>query len=291
MSLKRFPVDDSIVRIALVAPEEFLLPGRELDTVTAMAEHFRNINKKIGEVGIWFLTKEQKASFAGDFSSATPSHYASIHDHRLTRLSLLQVAFSLILGTPFGLPDQRNGVIVQDIFPNEDKTKRINSIFDSKENLDFHTDQAYNANFLEVPKVVTLACIRNEERAATRVATLSVVLANLSASDIDVLKRPRFIFYTGRSHENLGVRIGPVLAEVDGICVIRVAIDMTPLDENAESALRSLRKIMEMVACNIVLDPGDILVLPNWFATHARNPFIPSKSEDKRRWLQRIFIK
>jgi len=289
--LRRFPIDDFIVRIALVAPEEFLLPGNAHNVVTAMIEHLGEIKKEVKEAGVWFLTNEQKASFIGDYSLSTPLKYVSLNECRLTRLSLLQIAFSITFGTPFGLLDQRDGALVQDIFPKREQIKRVNSSFGSKENFVFHTDQAYNVNLFEVPRIVTLSCIRNEEKAITRVIHLLEILPKLSFSEIEILKQSFFKFYTGRPHENLALRIGPVLSEIEGMYMIRVATDMAPLNKDAQLALKSLREIMEITARNVILDSGDILVLPNWFSVHSRVPFIPSQLENKRRWLQRIFVK
>lgn len=289
--IERFPVDDLIVQTVLTAPEEFLLPGSVHRAVAWMHEHLKGIQKNTKKASIWFLTKEHQEGFVDNYSQTTPSSYVSIDEYRLTRLSLLQVAFSITFGIPFSLRDQRNGALVQDIFPKDGQIERVNSSFGSKGNFAFHTDQAYNINPFEVPDIITLLCVRNEERAVTRVAHLSEILPKINASDIDILKRSRFIFYTGRSYENIASRTGSILTEINGIYSIRIGTDMIPLDKEARSALSSLQEVIESVACDIVLSLGDIVVLPNRLAVHARSPFIQNKFADKRRWLQRVFIK
>lgn len=289
--IERFPIDDTLVHFALNAPEDYLKPGKEHFAIENIAKSFNNIQKDLKQVSIYTLTKEGKRKFANEYSLLTPLKYTSIDNHRLTRLSLLQVAFSLNFGTPFGLPDQRDGAIVQDIFPKNDKTERINSSFGSKEDFAFHTDQSYNGNLSEVPSFVILSCIRNEEGGITRVIHLSTILSYLKQKDIDILKQPYFKFYTGRPDENIAVRIGPVLTDEEGVYTIRVATDMLSINADAESALSLLRKIMKEKADDIVLNSGEILVLPNKISVHSRSPFIPNSHEDKRRWLQRVFVK
>lgn len=289
--IERFPIDDSLVHFALNAQEDYLKPGKEHFVIEDIAKSFDDVEKDRKQVIIYTLTEEQKKKFANEYSLPTPLKYTSIDSHRLTRLSLLQVAFSLNFGTPFGLPDQRDGAIVQDIFPKDDKTERINSSFGSKEDFAFHTDQSYNANLSEVPSFIILSCIRNEEGGITRTIHLSEILSYLKQEDIDILKQPYFKFYTGRPDENIAVRTGPVLTDVEGVCTIRVATDMMSINAGAEAALLLLRKIMKEKADDIVLNSGDILVIPNKTSVHSRSPFTPNSHEDKRRWLQRVFVK
>lgn len=289
--IERFPIGDSLVNFALNAPEDYLKPGKEHFVIENLAKSFSDIQKDIKQVSMYTLTEEQKKKFANEYFLPTPLKYTSIDNHRLTRLSLLQLAFSLNFGTPFGLSDQRDGAIVQDIFPKDDKTERMNSSFGSKEDFAFHTDQSYNANLSEVPSFVILSCIRNEEKGITRAIHLSTILSNLKQADIDILKQPYFKFYTGRPEENIAVRIGPVLMDEEGVCPIRVATDMLAINTDAEAVLLLLRKIMKEKADDIVLNSGDILVLPNKTSVHSRSPFTPNSQEDKRRWLQRVFVK
>ena len=289
--IKKFTIDDSIVQFALTAPMKYLEPRMEHVAVAEMAVYFGSTRRDLCDAEIWSLTEEQRTKFAYDYAIPTPLRYASVKDHKLTRLSLLQVIFSLSLGTPFGLPDQRDGVIVQDIFPRVDKTERVNASFGSKEDFAFHTDQAYNADVSEVPTSMTLLCIRNQERGMTRVIHLSTILKNLTQTHTEVLKEPYFRFYTGRPEENIAVRVGPVLTDAGDLYTIRVATDMTAINPVAQAALLSLRRVMKMKADNIILEHGDISVLPNSTTVHSRSPFNPNPLETQRRWLQRIFIK
>ena len=289
--IERFMIDDSLVHFSLNAPEDYFKPGKEHFVIEDIAKNFSGIKKDIKQVSVYTLTEDQRRKFINEYSLPTPLKYTSIDNHRLTRLSLLQIAFSFNFGTPFGLPDQRDGAIVQDIFPKDDKVERINSSFGSKEDFAFHTDQSYNANLSEVPSFVILSCIRNEEGGVTRTIHLSTILLYLKKEDIDTLKQSYFKFYTGRPDENIAVRVGPVLSYEGGVYTIRVATDMVAINSGAESALSFLRKIMKEKADDIVLNTGDIFLLPNKTSVHSRSPFTPNSTIEKRRWLQRVFVK
>nr|MBA2678711.1 TauD/TfdA family dioxygenase [Ktedonobacteraceae bacterium] len=60
-------------------------------------------------------------------------------------------------------------------------------------------------------------------------------------------------------------------------------------DEEAEVALEYLIWEMNRVACEIVLEQGDLLLLDNHVVVHGRTPF-PPRFDGTDRWLQRASI-
>lgn len=69
-----------------------------------------------------------------------------------------------------------------------------------------------------------------------------------------------------------------------------LGVDMTPETEAAQVALDSLRKLVARTATPHQLQPGEVLILPNKHAVHARGTFTMSANTDNRRWLQRVNI-
>ncbi|MGP7816429.1 TauD/TfdA family dioxygenase [Niallia sp. 01092] len=59
---------------------------------------------------------------------------------------------------------------------------------------------------------------------------------------------------------------------------------MKGINDKAEWALEELKKALSKVSSGIVLTPGDLIIIDNHLAAHARTAFKP-KYDGKDRWL------
>lgn len=191
------------------------------------------------------------------------------------------------------MPHQRNGVLLQDVFPKEGLFDRPNSGLGATEAFDFHTDQAFSPNPSERPDYVTLACVRNKERAITGIVALSSVIEQLDEETIEQLSSNSFNVYTGRAHEGKGIDVGPILArDESGVITIRLGGDVEGTTPGAQHALSGLKTVLATKAPNegIVLCPGEILGFDNTTTIHFRSSFVPESSPAERRWIRKTYI-
>jgi hypothetical protein len=283
-------VPDAYLEQALSADERFLEPGCEQTAIDEMANDAIP-RDTITFPELWYLNPAQMREFVEDFETPTVSRYEPRVNHSLSRYSLLQLCLAASLGTPYGLPDQRDGVVVQDIFPRSDLLNRPNSSFGANQNFSFHTDQAYNPSPSEVPDYVLLSSVRNDEAAPTIISHLPEALAKLSLQSIKQLHQSDFLFFRGRPEENLGVRIGPVLVESNTGNTIRIGTDILGQSMESAQALEEMHNAIAAVSQSVTLLTGQTLAFPNNTTPHARPGFQPATNPEKRRWLQRVFVK
>jgi L-asparagine oxygenase len=64
---------------------------------------------------------------------------------------------------------------------------------------------------------------------------------------------------------------------------------MRPLNSQAKWAMDLLGDVLTQQACGAVLQPGDLLIVDNRRAIHARTAFTP-RYDGRDRWLQRMFV-
>ncbi len=292
MNIERLPVNDVFIGFALSADAELLAPGNQQQAALWVAQNAPLRQSTPETATIFELSEEQRSRFTRGYALPTPASYGPASEQGLSRLGLLHLTIASSYGQAFGLKDQRDGVIIQDIFPRDDALERPNSSYGSTQNFEFHTDQAYNPNFSQVPDTVMLACIRNDELASTRVAHFPRLLSLLSEADIEVLREPRYNFYRGRVEEDLDKRVSPVIEEEDGQPIIRLGTDMSIADDHeaAKAALTNVRQTLGGIATDIRLEPGEMLIIPNKLTPHSRSPFRPNTRNSERRWLHRIFV-
>ena len=62
-----------------------------------------------------------------------------------------------------------------------------------------------------------------------------------------------------------------------------------PATRSAQHALATLREHLEARAVGVVLEPGDLLLVDNRRAVHARTAFSP-RYDGTDRWIQRLLV-
>ncbi|GHF48508.1 hypothetical protein GCM10010218_32490 [Streptomyces mashuensis] len=214
--------------------------------------------------------------------------------HKDTWLSELWLAmFAQALGSTYAYAQEKSGALFQNVVPTPGNADKLSSE-SSSILLDFHTEAAFHPF---KPDYVMLLCLRpDHDRAARTInAGVRMVLPLLSARERAVLTRP--LFRTGIDYSfgsaNGQQGNGPVLPVLSGDPFdphLTYDLDlMTGETEEAGRALQSLREAVAACGSWVRLDRGDLLVVDNRRAVHARSEFTP-RYDGRDRWLQRMCV-
>jgi alpha-ketoglutarate-dependent taurine dioxygenase len=157
--------------------------------------------------------------------------------------------------------------------------------------LEFHSDLSHHAR---QPNYIVLACMRadHEHQAATLIASASKATALLSPEAKDGLFDKAFT----RPIDN-DTKIAGDSAKVKVLYGDRndpyMCYDRSFLasdDPDDREAISALARAIDEVAEPVRLAPGDVLVMDNIRATHARTPFT-ARWDGKDRWLSRAYVR
>jgi L-asparagine oxygenase len=238
---------------------------------------------------------------------ATPTLYESGYykDSYISEGSILSVA--ILLGEPVGYADEKNGAIVQNIFPV--KTEERNpSNESSKRELEFHTELSFSHEFpdrpyhVACPDFLLLLGLRSDvdDEAATQIVEAAAVLDRVSIEHRDVLREELFQLQAPFSFTRTGTgerpwsRPVPLLFGTHDAPTIAfdIACGVRSLSGASEAALEALRD-----ACNdptihqeMRIKAGDLLVVDNRKCAHARSSF-RARFDGTDRWLQRVYVR
>jgi Fe(II)/alpha-ketoglutarate-dependent arginine beta-hydroxylase len=239
----------------------------------------------------------------------TPGHWRQPPaDCPLTREEAYLLLLSTLLGEPFGWSTQQDGRLVHNVLPiRGHETEQLGS--SSAEPLWWHTEDAFH-RFR--PDYVDLLCLRNPDAAVTRYADVSRL--PIAGPDRRLLSEPGYTIRPDNSHRaqhNSGSGNDPrrtaalaaveqAYAEPEPIAVLSgdladpyVRLDPyfmdPPPDPRHAAALDRLRALVHAALVDVVLAPGDCLILDNYRAVHGRAPF-RAKFDGRDRWLKRLCV-
>lgn len=200
--------------------------------------------------------------------------------------------FMMHLGEPIGYRDEKEGLLIQNICPVKGKERRQENTGASF--LKYHTEDGFHPH---KPDFLGLVCLRpdHDRVAETRFASIRRALPYLSSGTIDLLRKPLFRIrfsssFTENQQTNRFSPDMPVLCESSEephMCIDFHAMETD--SEKAAAALISLKGALEQVATGVVLHAGDLIIIDNNVAAHARTEFRPAY-DGHDRWLQRLFV-
>jgi L-asparagine oxygenase len=192
------------------------------------------------------------------------------------------------LGEPFAWSNLQGGRLVHNVLPvrGDETTKTGTS---SASTLELHTEDAAHparADWL------LLLCLRNLDKVPTTYASLAQ--AGLDPAAARVLMEPRFLMRSEPDHagalgatQQMAVLSGdpkdPYLT-YDGFYLS--AVDG---DSEAETALAYLTTSLEAAAIDVLLEPGDTVIIDNRKAVHGRSPF-QARYDGTDRWFKREHV-
>jgi Fe(II)/alpha-ketoglutarate-dependent arginine beta-hydroxylase len=219
-----------------------------------------------------------------------------------TRASLeyemVAMLYGSILGSVFGWATQQEGHIVNDIIPIESfSDQQVGA--SSKIELAWHTEDAFHPGRADF---ICLFCLRNPTGAPTTVASLNDIRSHVPLPP--VLLEP-CVRITADDAQQAGaeavevkewsessVEPVPILSENGNglqMCVDPAYMSVASNDESMHEAVSDFCRAIDEHVTDVVLEPGDLLILDNHRAVHGRRPFKPTHS-GKDRWLKRVNV-
>lgn len=245
----------------------------------------------------------------------TPSHWQYRPEISPTlEEEILFILFSSLLGEVIGWSTQQAGHIVHDVIPIKgDEYEQLGS--SSEQLLTWHNEDAfhpYRGDYLG------LMCLRNQERAATTIASIDMI--QLEPEQVQILLEPRFTIRPDESHleknksglqarqndssdllhsayqkinamnknpQKISVLYGDPKSPY--ICIDPYFMEELKEDQKAQETLNTLFQAIEAKLTELILQPGNFLFIDNFKVVHGRKPF-KARYDGKDRWLKRIII-
>lgn len=191
------------------------------------------------------------------------------------------IAAAACVGTPFGYEGQREGAVVQDLWPVREHTAM--QIGTGSCELQWHIDDAHAP---VPPDYVAILCLRGDPGAVTLVSRVDD--SALAPEVRTRLSQPAFTIRADSSHpEDAGAAEDVAVLSEDGLRYD--PLFTTCASDEHKSALEQLGRQVNARAVGVVLDRGDLLLIDNRRAVHARTAFVP-RFDDTDRWVQRTAI-
>lgn len=270
--------DDLITEVGLAHKDIPARLGRALI-------NFRRVSNDYGTMIIRNLPLDPHLPLTPQDGRKSPDKYSWVSEYNL-------LLFMTYLGEPIAYADEKEGLLIQNICPvkgQEQKQENTGSIF-----LEFHTEDGFHPH---MPDFLSLICLRADHDLQAKTASASIrrAIHALPGKILAVLREPHYQIRLSSSFSKNGAKSAycaplPVLSgdflEPD-LCVDFHA--MEALNPVAEFALNYLKAEMQKVVIEWTLTPGDMMIVDNRVAAHARTAFQP-RYDGEDRWLQRLFV-
>ncbi|HVD41467.1 MAG TPA: TauD/TfdA family dioxygenase [Solirubrobacterales bacterium] len=211
---------------------------------------------------------------------------------------MVVMLYGSILGSVFGWATQQEGHLVNDIIPMETfADQQVGA--SSKVELAWHTEDAYHPGRADF---ICLFCLRNPTGAPTTVASIVDIQSHrdLPASLFEPCVRIAADDAQAAGAEAAGiedwtesaVKPTPILSQNGTglqMCVDPAYMSVASEDEDVYEAVTGFCQTIDEHLREVVLKPGDLLILNNHRAVHGRRPFKPTYS-GRDRWLKRVNV-
>ncbi len=220
-----------------------------------------------------------------------PSGLAVAKNTRYSEYCLLLLLMTL--GEPIAYEDEKDGNIVQNICPADgEEYNQENS--GSIAPLEFHTEDGFHPF---KPDYLGLYCLRSDHNGVAKTLTASIrrAIRLLPAKTVTVLRMPLFRIRLSASflRGNAPVMYSAPLPILSGdVFEPDLCVDFHAMEaENpaAQRALECVKEALTQVLVGWVLVAGDMVIIDNRVAAHARSSFKP-KYDGQDRWLQRLLV-
>jgi L-asparagine oxygenase len=198
-----------------------------------------------------------------------------------------------VLGSLRGYADEKRGALVHEVHPVRNEEHRIEN--SGAVAFDFHTE---NVHHPLRPDFLGLLCLRQDHEAvaATRVASVREARGRLTDEQVAALRRREFLSlyptsFTRHRPDRRRPESGPhpVLFGPPDSPFMRFNSHNTRATTDAgRDALAALAVALEAVSRDLVLAPGELVILDNHVAAHGRSAFRP-RFDGTDRWLRRFY--
>ncbi len=203
------------------------------------------------------------------------------------------IMLAKVLGEPFSYAQEKNGALIHNVRPSKINESNISSD-SSSIILDLHNENIYHP---VKPDYLLLSGLRKDPRgeAKTLVIATDEIISKLSNDDIKNLMKFEFRtsvdFNFGNKDSERGV--GPLIRVLYGNMKFpMIAYDdeyIMGINDQAQTSLDRLRRILHENMHEIELQNGEILLLDNLKTVHGRTPF-KANYDGNDRWLQRLLV-
>ncbi len=211
---------------------------------------------------------------------------------------MVPMLYASILGQVFGWATQQEGHIVNDIIPMEAFAEQQVGA-SSKAELAWHTEDAYHPGRADF---ICLFCLRNPTGAPTTVASVIDIRSHqaLPAELFDPCVRIAADDAQAAGAEAVGnrewtaanVEPVPILSEDESglqMCVDPAYMSLASDEPGVRDAVTGFCQTINEHLTEVVLEPGELLIVNNHRAVHGRRPFKPTYS-GRDRWLKRVNV-
>jgi L-asparagine oxygenase len=197
-----------------------------------------------------------------------------------------------VVGSLVGYAEEKDGALIQEVHPVRGEEHRIEN--SGSVDFGFHTE---NVHHPLRPDLLGLLCLRQDhDRTATlRVASVREAATYMTVGETEVLRSARFrSFYPSSFTRDHGgprphTSAHPVLFGPPSQPFMRFnAHNTVAVDPDAATALAALGYALEKVCREVVLEPGDLVVLDNHVVGHGRSGF-RARHDGADRWLRRFY--
>lgn len=218
-----------------------------------------------------------------------------VEDPAAAAAALSLLAAMSTIGEPVTFSSLHEGRLVQNVLPVPGQ-ERTQTSGGSKTPLTWHVEDAFCEDRCDY---VGLLCLRGAPDAVTMTSTITGLMLPPMAQL--VLRQPRFTVIPDIAHGEQDPTgwarpaDRPVPALSGPIGDMRLRVDTVylapadPRDRAARTALHFMHSALDAAAVAHNLEPGDLLVLDNRRAAHARTPFVP-RYDGRDRWLLRVMV-
>ncbi|WP_338677577.1 TauD/TfdA family dioxygenase [Streptomyces sp. SCSIO 30461] len=226
----------------------------------------------------------------GDLPPTPDKHGSTVLASHGTSGTLKLVAD--LVGSLIGYQDEKNGALIHEVHPVAGEEKRIEN--SGSVAFDFHTE---NVHHPLRPDFLGLICLRQDHDgvAATRVASVREAAELLTGDQQEVLRSARFTstYPTSFARNISGPRPTagphPVLFGQNRDLFMRFnSHNTTAPDAEGTAALQAFSAALESVCQDVILRPGDLVLVDNHIAAHGRSSFTP-RYDGQDRWLRRCY--
>ncbi|MFJ3090089.1 guanitoxin biosynthesis L-enduracididine beta-hydroxylase GntD [Streptomyces sp. NPDC086838] len=294
------PLECRLDQVSLLAHE---IPLR----VKAQLTDFRLTGRPYG--GLMLANLPVDESKAGPTPTGYRDEPASREAQRASALLLL---LGSLLGDPVSYMTQQRGRMVLDLFPIVGhETQQLGS--SSAGSLEWHNEDAFHPLRADW---IMLAALRNHDKVPTTFAPVQDV--ELDESTREMLFEEHYVILPDESHTALfnsstvGIEEDPRTAEafrqIAELCdkprrtavlsgsaeapSLRIDPAFMPehlLDGEPAEALRTLVSKIDAGLRDVVISPGELLIIDNKRAVHGRRPFT-ARYDGTDRWLRRVNV-
>jgi L-asparagine oxygenase len=204
-----------------------------------------------------------------------------------------QLLVMSLMGQAFAFADEKEGLLIQDVFPKATHAARQEN--SGSVLMELHTEDGFHPH---APEWLSLLCLRGGSGHEGVSVTSSVLTAlpDLDEATVSALRRPDFRIRISSSFLPEGT-VGPLYSEPAPILSGSRECPDLLLDMNAseattaagEAALAALVEAVESHLRGFLPQPGDLVIVDNRRAVHGRTGFTP-RYDGSDRWLRRIFV-